>query len=233
MWPVNEHGEIIAIDDSEMARINIEITSAFAHWLTLLHTDPALFRKLVKTVVEILPPFPFRLITFDMEEYKKQFRLLTSYNSKSGREDYLAFLQKTLQEKFGDAADLYLQRKRERFSGNFMRILANDIVCKTYRNGPIENAHAGVGENRRYLPRPLTQRRIAPYAEYEVLKTTANQLFPILHALYRVIMKETGETLDEKLFPYSIRFDQELHTDNWSLTEETRMVEIPDGEPEK
>ena len=133
----------------------------------------------------------------------------------------------SLQEKIGEA---YLYREKERLSSNLLRAVANGVVNETYRNGPIENVHAGVGEDARYLPRPLTQRRISAFAEYQVLGTTANRLFPILHALYKVITKETGETLDEKLFPYAVLFKP---PDDWSLAEETRVVKLPDGEPEE
>lgn len=124
-----------------------------------------------------------------------------------------------------DLGDAYLQNEKTRLSSNLLRAVANGVVNEVYRNGPIEDIHAGEGK---YLPRPLTQRRISAFAEYKVVGTTANRLFPILHALYQILTKETGETLDEKLFPYAILFKPPY---NWSLIEDTREVELPDYEP--
>lgn len=78
-----------------------------------------------------------------------------------------------------------------------MRTLANGVINETYRYGPIENIHAGS-----YLPDSSVPSRISPRAEQEVVTTTAQRLLPTVHALYRIITKKTGETLEEKIVPF-------------------------------
>ena len=57
-WTPLFQEEVPGIRDTEMARMNIEISSAFCQWLILIHTDPSRFRKLVKAVLKFLPPLP-------------------------------------------------------------------------------------------------------------------------------------------------------------------------------
>src|SRR5207248_6051874 len=104
-----------------------------------------------------------------------------------------------------------------------MRILANGVINETYRYGPIEGIHDST-----YLPDTSIPGRISPFAEEEVLTTTANRLLPTIHALYRIITKETGETLEEKIIPYVFRFilTDLIFPSDWSLTEETRGIKL-------
>lgn len=213
-WTPLLQEEAPGIRDPEMARMNIEISSAFCQWLALIHTDNKQFRKLVKAALKFLPPLS--QITFDKESYKKELWIRTFFNSKAGR----AELMESLQNKFGED---FILRKKEEITPHLMRTLANGVISETYRNGPIEGIHAGS-----YLPDLSVPSRISPFAENEVLATTAHRLLPTIHALYRIITKKTGETLEEKIIPYIFRFilTNILFPLDWSLTEETREIRL-------
>ena len=126
----------------------------------------------------------------------------------------------SLQNKVGED---FIVRKKEEITPHLMRILANGVINETYRYGPIESIHAGS-----YLPDSSVLSRISPCAEQEVLTTTAQSLLPTVHALYRIITKKTGETLEEKIIPYVFRFilTNLIFPSDWSLTEETRGIKL-------
>ena len=213
-WTPLFQEEVPGIRDTEMARMNIEISSAFCQWLILIHTDPNRFRKLVKAVLKFLPPLP--QIIFDKQSYQRELWLRTFFNSKAGRAEFMGSLQNKVGEDF-------IVRKKEEITPHLMRILANGVINETYRYGPIENIHAGS-----YLPDSSVPSRISPWAEQEVLTTTAQRLLPTVHALYRIITKKTGETLEEKIIPYVFRFilTNLIFPSDWSLTEETRGIKL-------
>jgi hypothetical protein len=185
-WTPLLQEEVPEIRDAEMARINIEISSAFCQWITLIHTDNKRFRKLVKAALKFLPPLP--QIVYEKESYQKEVWLRTFFNSKVGRAELMDFLQKNVGEDF-------MLRKKDEITPHLMRILANGVINETYRYGPIEEIHSG-----NFLPDISAPGRISPFAESEVLTTTAHCLLPTVHALYRIITKNTGETLEEKIF---------------------------------
>src|SRR5437899_11266255 len=114
----------------------------------------------------------------------------TFFNSKAGR----AELMESLQNKVGED---FIVRKKEEITPHLMRILANGVINETYRYGRIENIHAGS-----YLPDSSVPSRISPYAEQEVLTTTAKRLLPTVQALCRLITKQTGQNLGEKSIRY-------------------------------
>src|SRR5260370_14792255 len=183
-WTPLLQEEVPGIRDTEMARMNIEISSAFCQWLALIHTDNKLFRKLVKAALKFLPPLP--QITFDKESYQKELWIRTFFNSRAGR----AELMESLQNKVGED---FILRKKEEITPHLMRTLANSVINEAYRNGPIEGIHAGS-----YLPDISVPRRISLFAENEILTTTAHRLLPMIHALTPIIPNKTGEVLKER-----------------------------------
>ncbi len=55
LWSASKTASCIA--DSEMARLNIEMSAALTHWISLIESDNKLFRTLVKAALQLLP-FP-------------------------------------------------------------------------------------------------------------------------------------------------------------------------------
>ena len=77
--------------------MNIEFSSAFCQWLTLIHTDPNRFRTLVKAVLKFLPPLP--QIIFDKQSYQRSYGFGRFLIRKLGAE-FMESLQKTVGEDF-------------------------------------------------------------------------------------------------------------------------------------
>jgi hypothetical protein len=212
LWTVP--AAVSCIGDAEMARLNIEMSAALAHWFAFIDSDNTLFRTVVKAALRLLP-VPISVI--DTTTHARTFRALTSFNSTKGREALWSAMKQQLGEAFIE------QQKQEALRAP-LRALANGVLNESWRNGPIEDIHAGTI----YFPRPLTQRRISPEAEKTVLTATTARLVPIMHALYRIITNKSEETMEEKILPHAMLFTSPA---DWSLTEETRIIEIPDSEP--
>jgi hypothetical protein len=211
------------IGDSEMARINIEMSAALTQWISLIDSNNKLFRVLVKTAIQLLP---FPSVTIDPTTYDREFRLSTLFNLQQEREGLMSDMKQILGEDF-------VERKRQSVQNNphALRALANGLLLEFWRNGPIEDIHGGTMYVRpplRHVPRPLTQRRISPDAEKTVLAETTRRLVPMLRGLHSMITIKSEVTLIEKILPYAILFQS---PNNWSMTERTRAVELPDKEP--
>jgi len=158
------------IGDSEMARLNIEMSAALTHWMSLIDVDNKLFRTLVKAAVQLLP---FPDITIDPTTYNREFRLSTFFNLQQEREGLMSSMEQVLGEDF-------VERKRQSVLNNphALRALANGLLLEFWRNGPIEDIHGGtmyVRRPLRHAPRPLTQRRISLDAEKTVLAETTGR----------------------------------------------------------
>jgi hypothetical protein len=221
LWSASKTASCIA--DSEMARLNIEMSAALTHWMSLIDSDNKLFRILVKAALQLLP---FPSITIDPRTSNREFRLSTFFNLQQEREGLMSSMKQVLGEDF-------VERKRQSVLSNphSLRALANGLLLEFWRNGPIENIHGGtmyVRQPLRHVSRPLTQRRISPDVEKAVLAETIGGLVPMLRGLYSMITLKSEGTLIEKILPYAILFQS---PDNWSMTEKTKVVELPDREP--
>jgi hypothetical protein len=221
LWSASKTASCIA--DSEMARLNIEMSAALTHWISLINSDNNLFRTLVKTALQRLP---FPSVTIDPRTSHRAFRLSTCFNVQQEREGLLSSMKQLLGEDF-------VERKRQSVLHNphALRALANGLLLEFWRNGPLEDIHGGtlfVRQPLRHISRPLTQRRISPDAEKTVLAETTGHLVPMVRGLSSMITRKSDQTLIEKVLPYAILFQS---PDNWSMIEKTRVVELPDKEP--
>jgi hypothetical protein len=221
LWAASKTASCIA--DSEMARLNIEMSAAVAHWISLIDSDNNLFRTLVKAALQLLP---FPSVTIDPSASNKEFRLSTFFNLQQEREGMMSSMKQVL-------GDDFVEWKRQSVLAHphSLRTLANGILLEFWRNGPIEDMHGGTMYVRRPVrhgSQPVTQRRISPDAEKTVLAETTGRLVPLLHGLYPMITGKSEATLIEKLLPYAILFQSPA---TWSLTEKTHVVALPGKEP--
>jgi hypothetical protein len=213
LWPQAEQEEISMIGDEEMARINIEASSALAQWIELMRADDGHFRKMVKAA-QNLPLLPSHL---DEKTNNKLYRLISFINSAQSRQNFFA----TLREQYGDE---WLEQKRVDIMSNPTRWLANGLINAYWRNhSGIEDIHAGQWE-----ARPLLQGRITPMQEYTIVKEMAEGIVPSMHAIYNVINKKSEDSWEERVFSLAINFSP---PDYWSLTEHSREVLLEGAEP--
>lgn len=221
LWAASKTASCIA--DSEMARLNIEMSAALAHWISLIDSDNDLFRTLVKAALLLLP---FPSVAIDPSASNKEFRLSTFFNLQQEREGLMFSMKQVL-------GDDFVERKRQSVLAHphSLRALANGLLLEFWRNGPIEDIHGGtmyVRQPSRQVSRPLTQRRISPSAEKTVLAETTGRLVPMLRGLCSMISRKSEGTLIERILPYAILFQS---PGNWSMTEKTSVVELPGREP--
>jgi hypothetical protein len=127
----------------------------------------------------------------------------------------------------------YIQQRKEAFlpmefaevASITMEFLANGLINAYWRNkSGIEDIHAG-----QWSARPLLQRRITPYQEYELVREIAEGFVPNMHAIYNVINKKSDDGWEERIFSLAINFHPPY---DWSLTEQTRDVLLEGAEPE-
>ena len=215
-WTAACDPEVSCISDAEMARINIEASAALSGWIDLMRADQQHFRKLVKAAVQLLP---FPIAQLDGSTYYNRFRAFSAVNSVTGRR----YLMEAFARDFGSQ---WLEREKARLIANPTRALANGILNEHWRNGSgIEDVHAGSVAP----PLPLTQRRLTKAQEALLMQETAELFVPTLRALYNVVSKPSEESWPEKALPYAIAFKPPA---DWSLNEQTRVIALPDAEPQ-
>lgn len=119
--PFRQDPSLSRIDDSEMKRINLEFSSGLAHWLAQRAGEPATVRRRVRAALLHLPLSRRKQATMSIEEYLDI-------------EPLGADLRAILSEHPAPPAWSKKLTTREE---------ANHVVVWAYRNGPIEDVHAG------------------------------------------------------------------------------------------
>ncbi|HEU5377014.1 MAG TPA: hypothetical protein VFV38_16410 [Ktedonobacteraceae bacterium] len=213
-WAPASDPEVSCIGDSEMARINIEASAALAAWIDLMRLDNAQFRKMVKAALQLLPSV---IPVHDPATNDRHFRAFSAFNSADGRQ----YLMEAYLRDFGEK---WVAERKRSIPVNPSRALANGVLHEYWRNGEIEDIHAG----RISTPWPLTQRRLTLQQEERVVRETAARFVPTMRALYNVVTKPSQESWPEQALPYAIAFKP---PDHWSLDEQTRETTLPDAEP--
>src|SRR5690348_16483943 len=131
LWAASKTASCIA--DSEMARLNIEMSAALTHWISLIDSDNNLFRTLVKAALQFLP---FPSVTIDPRASNSEFRLSTFFNLQQEREGLMSNMKQVL-------GDDFVERKGQAvlIHPHSLRALANGLLLEFWRNGPIEDIH--------------------------------------------------------------------------------------------
>ena len=141
------------ISDQEMKRINIEASSNLAYILKLWHEDEFRFFDLLRRAYEWLP-MPQRRIKWNRSVYHLILGTLMTVHAQN---------LSSSPENSGTALE------------HPYRSLANAIISLVYRNGPIENIHAG--SDSAYC---VGQRRFTTGQTREVLRFTSERLSAIV-----------------------------------------------------
>lgn len=213
-WTFAHDPEVGCISDSEMARINIEVTAALATWLNTMHEDPSYFRKMVKAAIQFLPAIT--QIPDSNTQYK-HFHAMSFFNSTKGRQTLMdAYIHD-----FGEA---WVAREKSRIAQDPTRALANGMFNKLWRNGEIENIHAGSRDS----PLPLLQRRLTLQQEMTLMRDVTESLVPFMRSLYNMATKPAEDDWLERVLIHALSW---YSPENWTLTEKTRGVWLADNEP--
>jgi hypothetical protein len=210
MWPeVNTPGTS-RISNSEIARINIETSAGLAEWIDLSRSDPGLYVQLVQRALHFLPvpsvrggPELRRLVEHDL----KPLLVLATPTPAIER------------ELMGAGSPEFLRRVFANARAHPSRLFANTLVNIAWRNGPVENIHAG-----KHCGYPLDQRRITSQEERNLMEFSSERLSLGLELVEQLSGQPGGVSWPEQVLPFGLA---RFAPTNWTLTERSREVRLP------
>jgi hypothetical protein len=188
-WRFDGSVDVESISDAEMARINIEASAAMARWIELYLSDRSACLALARRAVAHLPIYK------KVEPLRGSFPFVPA-SAAAGLIE-------------GTAAE---QRERllEAARRAPLRVLANAIITIAYRNGPIEDVHAGTYTSRLTL---AVDRRIQ--------SVTYGRMKAAHDLLWRLGNAEGYLSWEQRSAPYWFTAPR------WSTTEDSREIFIP------
>lgn len=190
------------IADDEMARMNIEISAGIAWWLTLRSTDERRYWDLAHRALAFLPTGP------------KTVRALEGADMLVA----CATVEMATEVRRRWPAD-QLDQALAAAESHGIRVIANAITLRAWRNGPVEDVHAGRGEDYE-----LGRRRMRPRAEKAIIRQAQGGVHAGLKAVDMLKCGEAWPPSAERVLPF-------LHPlagpARWSHTEQSRAVELP------
>jgi hypothetical protein len=215
LWSESGAPEQSRISDSEMARINIEASAALERWIDLQKTDVNRYLQLVARALKYLP-----LARRNARRVRESNGMcIRAAALKEGRDQILAR---------GPHLSTY-ETKLAETRAHPTRVLANAVVHSCWRNGPVENVHAGGGS---FVP--LTLCRIPPDEDRALFRAFSDNLLEACSGIFWLIHDTSGDPWERRVLPYAlggvafgIMFPQ-----NWTVTEFTRRVVLSGQEPE-
>jgi hypothetical protein len=195
------------ISDEEMARINIEASAALAEWIDIYRADPGgrEYEQLVNRAVSYLP-MP-----------KKTSKLIDHV--------FAAPADPNIAALFIEHCDSpWLERIRTEAARFSSRIFANALVNTAWRNGPVEDIHAG-----EFQGYPLDKRRVTPAEERTLMAFAGDRLAVGLNVLLRFAREQPARPWPEQVLPYSLAGMLLITPSHWTLTESSRKVRLAVG----
>jgi hypothetical protein len=192
----------------ELHRWHAGWSAALAEWIDIYRADPGerLFEQLVNRAVVYLP-MP-----------KKTSRLkVTEFGALSEPE-----MAARLVEAFGASNPKHLARVREDVERHPSRVLANALMNRAWRNGPVENIHAGG-----FRGYPLHRRRVTFAEERELMAFTSERLAQGTSVCLRFALEQPPRPWPEQVLPYGLAELMLVTPSRWTLTEVSREVRLP------
>ncbi len=205
LWSEVKSPHLSRIADEEMARINIEASAALAEWIDLYREDPLgpRYQQLVNRAVAYLP-MPKKSVT----------------------RDGLALLALALPELdprfFDDVSAARMERALADAEHHPARLLANAFVNMAWRNGPVEDVHAGCARGL-----PLDQRGITPADEREILVHASACLRTGMEACLSFTAERPPRPWSAQVLPFGLADRWLVTPSRWSLTETSRTIHLP------
>ena len=203
LWSEVHSAGTSRICDDEMARINVEASAALAEWIDLHRADPGAYEQLVNRAVAYLP-MP-----------KKTFKLhVTGF--------WTLAMPETAARVIEMADATRVERVRADVDRHPSRIFANALLNSAWRNGPVENIHAG-----EFYGYPLDQRRVTPAEERERMSIVSQRLALGMTVCLRFAMEQPRRPWTEQVLPYGLAEMALITPSGWTLTEASREVRLP------
>jgi hypothetical protein len=191
------------ISDGEMARINIEASAALSEWLDILRTDPPQYEVLARRALAHLP-----LPKMRVHPQGSAFAMLA--------------LPATASELVAACDPGRVARARERAALHATRVFANALVNTAWRNGPVEDIHAGAAGSYR-----LDERRLLAAEERTLLSFACDRLAIGIDVCRALRDEAPPRPWSEQVVPYGLAEMLLITPSDWSLTESSREIVLP------
>jgi hypothetical protein len=197
------------ISDGEMARINIEASAGLAEWIDIYRERArgGRYEKLVNRAVAYLP-MPLK-------------------RSRSKMSEFCALADPQVANLLTVAAHPErLARARADAERHPSRVLANAVVNTAWRNGPVEDLHAGSA-----CGYPLDACHATLREERELMTFAAERFALGMSVCLSFAMDEAKRRWPDQVLPYGLADMLLITPSGWSLTEDTRGVTLPAERP--
>ncbi len=207
VWPEVDSPSTSRISDEEMARINIESSAALAEWIDIYRAERGgrVYEQLVNRAIAYLP-MPKKTSRFKVTE--------VAALSEPGMAARLVEASRA-----ADAARL--ARVREEVERHASRVLANALVNMAWRNGPVEDIHAGS-----FQGFPLDQRRVTLAEERDLMAFASERLALGMTICLQFSMERPPRSWAQQVLPYGLAEMMLITPSNWTLTEVSRDVRL-------
>lgn len=202
LWPESGNRSTSLIADQEMMRINIEASAALERWVELWRTDYPRWRWLVGQAVHYLP-METRAVQRNREaclsvlaEEAIRARLVASSGSGELRADVEAHPS---------------------------RVFANAVINRAWRNGPVEDFHAG---RSRFGP-PLELCRFSLRQTQSLLRSVLAKVADAMWGLLALRESVATAAWPDLVLPYHLAgFPYMITPSGWTLTESTCPIRL-------
>jgi hypothetical protein len=206
LWGAASSPAVSRVSDEEMARINIEASAALAEWVDLHRAERGRYGSLVERAVAYLPMStrtskPTMGVFLELSDPEHARRLVNAAEQVWGAERVARTLS--------DVCD------------HPTRVLANAAVNVAWRNGPVEDIHAGRAWNY-----PLDERRVTPDEERLLLRFASNGMAWVMTACERLALERPPPSWVEQVLPYALSQMMLVTPTGWTLTEVSRQVRL-------
>lgn len=210
LWSEAHMSRTSRISDGEMARINIESSAALADWLDIHRTSDGggPYQQLVARAIAYLP-MPRKTSKLKAFEFGALAdpRMAAQLLLATGKTPLLA-------QASVDA------------EGHPSRVFANALTNTSWRNGPVEDIHAG-----EYQGYPLDKRRVTPDEERVLTAFAAERLAFGMSTSLRLASEVPRRSWSEQVLPYGLAGMLMITPSGWTLTEVSREVRLPAWDP--
>src|SRR5882724_339769 len=204
VWPEVHSAGTSRIADDEMARINIEASAALAEWVDLCRAGwDGHHQQLVNRAISYLP-MP-----------KKTVKVESGPFAALARPD----MAERIIQSTGAKRLERIRTDSERFPS---RIFANALINTAWRNGPVEDIHAG-----RFRGYPLNQRRLTASEERNLMASVSQRLALGMDVSLALESERPRRPWSEQVLPYGLADVLLITPARWTLTESSREVRLP------
>jgi hypothetical protein len=190
------------IADEEMARMNVEISAGIAWWLELCGSGGRRYWDFVHRALAYLPTGPKTVRPLQWGH--KLLACATAEMAGHVRSSWPA-----------DQLDQSLALAER----HGIRLIANAIALHAWRNGPVEDVHAGGGDGYE-----LGTRRVLPKAEKAIIRHAQSGLYTGLKAVDFLKYGGAWPPPAERVLPF---LHPLIGPPRWSCTRQSRAVELP------